>query len=129
VDGEKDMRETLYNYLLFNSSISSWHPPFSASATTKKLYGVIIIGEVMRSPVNRKGAWNDLQIWLYFEKGDFLSLDEAADEIKGLLTDVLLTTGEGRRFHVEYVGMRRDFYDDELRAIAKRIDFTIPCIV
>src|SRR5690625_6908820 len=98
------MRAALYQYLTANcSSIQTWRQPYSADANTPKPYGVIILGEVIKSPVNRMGSFRDLYIWPYFSGPSYLPLDAAVNEIRKLLAGTTLTTAEGDRFTVEWV--------------------------
>lgn len=121
------MRKALYQYLTANcQSVKTWKQPYQADASTPKPYGVILFGERPRSPFNRRGAFQDVTIWVYFAPGSYLPVDAAVKEIKGLLAGKVLTTEDGRDFLVEWDQDGRDFYDDALQALAKRIDFTIP---
>ncbi|HHY47096.1 MAG TPA: hypothetical protein GX506_07350 [Firmicutes bacterium] len=121
------MRKALYEYLTANcQSVKTWKQPYQADASTPKPYGVIVFGERPRSPFNRRGAFQDVTIWVYFDPGSYLPVDAAVKEIKGLLAGKMLTTEDGRDFLIEWNQDGRDFYDDALQALAKRIDFTIP---
>lgn len=120
------MRVALYEYLMNNcESIKSWHQPYTATAKTAKPYGVIVFGEDMNS-VNRQGFFDSLYIWPYFDRGSYLAVDGAIKELKKLLNNTILTTATGSRLEVEYVNVGRDFDDDELKAITRRLEFRIP---
>lgn len=123
------MRTALYQHLTNRcESITAWYQPYTADGETPKPYGVILFGERPRSPFNRRGAFQDLRIWIYIDpqKSSYLTLDAAVAEVKALLSDQLLTTKTGGRFLTEWNQDGRDFYDDDLKALAKYIDFTIP---
>ncbi|NPV80744.1 MAG: hypothetical protein HPY52_10790 [Firmicutes bacterium] len=126
------MRKALYQYLTANcQSVKTWKQPYQADASTPKPYGVILFGERPRSPFNRRGVFQDVTIWVYFQPGSYLLVDAAVAEIKALLsgpngTGKVLTTEDGRDFLIEWNQDGRDFHDDVLQALAKRIDFTIP---
>ena len=131
------MRKALYQYLTANcESITDWYQPFAATADTQKPYGVIVFGENPQNAFNNRTSFQDVSLWIYRAPGSFLSIDEAVVEIKGLFVDKssqnlitgpkLLTTEKGRKFFLEWQQTGRDFYDDDLKAVAKKIDFTIP---
>lgn len=121
------MRTAIYQHLTQNcQSVPAWKQPYQANATTPKPYGVISFQQRSRSPLNRRGAFQDLRIWVYVDPGSFLPLDAAVAEVKALLSDQLLTRKDGGKFLIEGGQIGRDFYDDDLKALAKYIDFTIP---
>lgn len=121
------MRGALYQHLTQNcESVRTWKQPYQADATTPKPYGVISFQPRSRSPFNRRGAFQDLRIWIYVDPGSFLPLDAAVAEVKALLSDRILAKRDGGQFLVEWNQDGRDFYDDDLEALARYIDFTIP---
>lgn len=121
------MRTALYQYLTQNcKSVPTWKQPYQADAMTPKPYGVISFQQRPRNPFNRRGAFQDLRIWVYVDPGSFLPLDAAIAEVKALLSDQILTKKDGGKFLIEWNQDGRDFYDDDLKALAKYIDFTIP---
>lgn len=120
------MRAALYQYLTANcQSIKSWYQPYTATGDTPKPYGVIQFGEDMSS-VNRLGFFDALYIWPYFNPGSFVMVDRAVKELKSLLNRTILTTANGAKFEIEYINTGRDFYDDELKALTRRLEFRIP---
>jgi len=121
------MRGALYQHLTQNcESVRTWKQPYQADATTPKPYGVVSFQPRSRSPFNRRGAFQDLRIWIYVDPGSFLPLDAAVAEVKALLSDRILAKRDGGQFLVEWNQDGRDFYDDDLEALARYIDFTIP---
>lgn len=121
------MRAALYQHLTQNcQSVPTWKQPYQADATTPKPYGVISFQPRSRSSFNRRGAFQDLRIWIYVNPGSFLPLDAAVAEVKALLSDRVLTRKDGGQFLVEWNQDGRDFRDDDLKALAKYVDFTIP---
>ena len=121
------MRAALYQHLTANcSSILSWHQPYTPAAETPKPYGVIVVEDELLSLVNSKGSFVGISIWPYFAKGSFVAVDNAVKEIKSLLKGAVLTTSSGNKFEIEYVGMGRDYYDDELKALTKVLEFRTP---
>lgn len=121
------MRGALYQHLTQNcESVRTWKQPYTADASTPKPYGVIKFDGRPRNPGNRRTSFQDLRIWLYVAPGSFLPLDAATKEVTGLLSERILSTPDGRRFLVEWVYEGHDFYDDELKANCRYIDFTIP---
>lgn len=120
------MRKSIFEYLTENSSIKSWHQPFTATQSTKKPYGVIKMGEEVRDVLNRNGLFRTFSIWVYFNKGSFIPVDEACEEIKHLLSNQILTTENNLNFEVEYEFETQDYYDPELDSNTRRIEFRIP---
>ena len=125
------MRKALYQYLTNNcKSITDWYQPHTAGATTKKPYGVIVFGENPQNAFNRRSSFQDVSLWIYYAPGNFVPVDGAVAEIRGMFVKdggpKLLETDKGRRFFMVWQQTSKDFYDDELKAVAKKIDFTIP---
>ncbi len=121
------MRTALYQHLTANcTTIPTWRQPYTATADTPKPYGVIVIGEVMRSPFNRLGSFRDLYVWPYFGGSSYVPVDAAVTELRALLSDTMLTTAEGNRFAIEFTHEGKDFYDDALKALTRRLEFRIP---
>lgn len=121
------MRKAIHDYLTANCrSVQVWKQPYQATADTPKPFGVVVFGSRVRSPVNSRGAFQDVTVWVYAEPGSYLALDEMVAEIKRLLSNRELATGTGRRFVIEWNQDGRDFYDPMLYALGKAIDFTIP---
>ncbi len=121
------MRATLYKHLTENcKSVRNWLQPHRPVADTPKPYGVLEMGEETPALSNRKGLFQDVSVWLYFEPASYVPVDEAVAEVKRMLHNVVLTTADGRRFMLEWVQTLRDYYDPDLQAIGKRIDFRIP---
>lgn len=123
------MRTAIYQHLTKNcKSVTVWYQPYTADGKTPKPYGVISFGERVKNSFNRRSAFQDVRIWIYVDplNSSYLALDAAVAEVKALLSDQLLTKKDGGRFLIEVVQDGRDFYDDDLKALAKYIDFTIP---
>lgn len=121
------MRAALYRHLTDNcQSVRTWVQPHKADAETPKPYGVIEMGEETRALGNRAGRFQGVSIWLYFAEGSYVPVDEAVDEVKHLLHNVVLTREDGRRFALEWEQTIRDYYDPDLKALGRRIDFRIP---
>lgn len=121
------MRMALYQFLTSHcQTVQTWKQPFTADAKTPKPYGVIQLAEETKAPFNRLGQFQDLYIWLYFPPGSYLPLDAAVAEVKALLGEQTLVTEAGKSFFIDSGRAGRDFYDTELKALAKRVDFTIP---
>jgi hypothetical protein len=147
------MRASLYQYLTDNcTTVSTWKQPYTADASTPKPYGVIKFDGRPRD--TSRTSFQDVRIWIYFEPGSYLSLDAAVQEVTTLLSDQLITkavpadpapveegepdmppaeepveeepTPRAKRFLVEFVYEGQDFFDDELKAICRFIDFRIP---
>lgn len=118
---------SIYQYLSNNSKkIKEWFQVYSADSNTPKPYGVFALNDESRSQVNHKGKFIDLNIWIYFKTGQAHKLDEAMKEINKLLTNQVLTTDTGEEFLIEYVNHLKVFWDEDLEAICRRIDFRIP---
>ncbi len=130
-------RKAIYQHLTINcKSVPDWYQPFTATATTKKPYGVILFGDNPQNAFNRRSSFQDIQLIIYRDPGSFLPVDEAVAEVKGLFVEKdawgrvlgpkLLTMEDGRKFFLEWQHTGRDFHDDELKAIGKIVYFTIP---
>jgi hypothetical protein len=120
------MRTAIYQYLSQNMSHVKWIQPYHATANTPKPYGVIVIGERIRAPLNNRASYLGLTIWLYVEEGSYLPLDNLVKELKNLLDKKILKTVNGNSFMVEWEHDGRDWYDDDLKAATKYIEFIIP---
>lgn len=119
------MREAIYNTLSKQSKkITHWLQPYVASPSTPKPFGVIQFQG--RIPENVVSTFQDFTVWVYFEDGDFIPIDEAVKEIKQILHRRRLLASDGRLFEVKWTMDGRDFYDDALKAFAMNIEFTIP---
>lgn len=148
------MRASLYQYLTNNcTTVPTWKQPYTADASTPKPYGVIKFDGRPRD--TSRTSFQDVRIWIYFEPGSYLSLDAAVQEVTSLLSDQLVTKAvpavpppveeeepgdppieepveeeelapKAKRFLVEFVYEGQDFFDDELKAICRFIDFRIP---
>ena len=125
------MRGAIYAYLMGLSAetgISEWKQPYTADANSKKPYGVIVLGEDIQSVNNNKGAFRSLFIWPYFNPGSFVAVDKATRALKKALHKQILITSQGDSFEIEWVNTGRDFKDDELKTLTKRMEFRIPII-
>jgi len=121
------MRKAIYQYLTNNCQISDWYQPNTATASTSKPYGVIQFAEEVLNPTNRRTSFQDITLWIYRPEGKCDLLDGDVADIRGLFGgERLLTTAGGKRFFLVWQQTSRDFYDEDLKAVAKRIDFTIP---
>lgn len=131
------MRAAIHQYLTANcKSVKTWLPPFEATATTKKPYGVVSFGDNPRNAFNSRTSFQDVTLWLYFVPGAIVALDKAVMEVRRLFRDYnqtgkdigakLLQTADGRRFFMEWQQTSKEFPDDDLKAVCKKIDFTIP---
>ncbi len=119
------MRKAIYDCLQTNCrKVKAWYQPYVATPATKKPFGVVVFAA--RTPATRVGTFQDFTVWLYFEPGDYIPLDEAVQEVKQLLHERRLMADDGRLFEIQWTMDGRDFYDDALKAIAKNIEFTIP---
>lgn len=119
------MRTAIYQYLSQNMSYVTWLQPYRAKAETPKPYGVIVLGERTRAPNNR-ASFRGLTIWLYVEEGSYLPLDDMVEEVKKLLDKTVLKTKKNNRFMIEWELDSRDWYDDDLKATTRYIEFIIP---
>lgn len=123
------MRKAIYQYLTANcTTIPTWTQPYMADKDTPKPYGVIILGEILPAVGNTRGAYRSLYIWPYVAGSSYLVLDAAVKEITRLLSGVTLTTDAGNRFTIEWVNEGRDFRDDDLDALTRRLEFRIPIL-
>jgi len=123
------MRAALYQYLTAKcQSITVWRQPYTATKDTPKPYGVIVIGEVMRSPVNRLGSFREIYVWPYFGGSSYVPVDGAVQEIRNLLDGKTLTKSDGRKFALEWANEGRDYRDPDLEALTRRIDFRVPLV-
>lgn len=121
------MRAAVFQHLKHNcESIKAWKQPYVANRDTPKPYGVIVFDTQTPDAFNRRGAFQAFTVWVYDNTGSYLALDAAINEIKNLLNEAKLTTAKGERFIVEWTGDGKDFFDDELDALAKFSEFKIP---
>lgn len=123
------MRAAIYEYLKTNClSVKTWMQPYTPNATTPKPYGVIVMGDIIRDPFNRRASYQEVTVWPYFGGNSYVAVDKAVREIRSLLSDRTLTTKEGHRFTVEWIDVGRDFYDDDLKALTRRLEFRVPLV-
>jgi len=133
------LREILHGYLTDNCTcIEQWYQPFfswdgAAQALgvddigdLPKPYGVIVINPDRGTNIDIARR-HVIEIWPYFEPGNFMPLDEAVLEIRKILTGSL--TYDSRNFHVSFEGTGRDYHDENLRAITRTIDFSLPFLI
>ena len=124
------MRATIHKYLADKcQTVHTWlqpHRPHKIDPKNPQPWGVIEIGEETPAPFNRAGRFQSISVWLYFPEGSFVPVDAAVDEVKRLLHNAELTGTNGRRFALEWDQTMRDYYDPDLQAVGKRIDFRIP---
>lgn len=121
------MRKAIYQYLTANcKTIPRWSQPYMDAPP--KPYGVIVLGEQLPAVGNTRGAYRSLYIWPYVDGESFLVLDDAVKEITKLLSGVTLATDAGNRFSVEWVNEGRDFFDNDLKALTRRVEFRIPIL-
>lgn len=130
------MRAAIHQHLANCKSVKTWLPPFQAAATTPKPYGVVSFGENPQNAFNGRTSFQDVTLWLYFVPGAIVVLDEAVVEVRKLFREYdqagkdmgpkLIQTADGRRFFMEWQQTSRDIYDDDLKAVCKKIEFTIP---
>lgn len=123
------MWQAIYQHLSNKSKkINEWFQVYSADDKTSKPYGVFALNNESNSKINHKGKFTELNIWLYFEKGQAHKLDKAMKEVKKLLSNQVLTTDLDEELLIEYVNHLKVFWDEDLKAICRRIDFRIPGI-
>lgn len=128
------MRAALYQYLTTHcQAVKVWQQPYTATKDTPKPYGVIVIGERIRSLDNSRGSFRELYVWPYFGGSSFVPLDGAVREITRLLDGVTLITAAtppatGKRFTVEWADEGRDYRDPDLEALTRRITFRVPLV-
>lgn len=118
------MRTAIQRALVANSTvITSWKQAYEPGPTTPKPYGVILMaGQV---PANsRAGALQTVEVWLYAE--DVATLDAASIEIRRILDGQTLITTAGDKFVPQWASDGRDFWDDDLKAKTRQIDFLVP---
>ncbi len=129
------MRKAIYDFLklpdtIQQTGITSWYGgPYLATKSSAKPYGVLVVGEELRSVENDRGLFKEVQIWPYFAKGSFITLDGTVLALRNLLHGKQFTTASGVVFVLEYIYTGRDFHDEELDAFTKRVDFRVPLIV
>lgn len=145
------LRETLFDCLTEHcTSITRWYQPFFVWAdaaevlgvddlgSLPKPYGVIVLGSD-RGGLVSIGRHQTFEVWPYFEPGDFLPLDEAVSEIRRLLSGEIVIGDEydgygeydeydGYRIRCIYEGVGRDYYDTDLRAVTRTINFRTPFV-
>ena len=134
------LRQLLFDYLGDECDvIENWYQPFfnwrdaakalgvETLAEIEKPYGVIKIGEEAEAGTTF-GYTTPVEIWPYFTPGNFLEVDKAHVEIGEALANKTIKVN-GRTIDVSYMGTASDYYDDELKAITRRMDFAVPSVV
>lgn len=124
----KELRLALYDVLTEESSIKNWWQPFLATDRTEKPYGVITFGPVIRVPSGPRFRSRLMHVWIYVEKEDFTVLDDYVEEITELLTDRIVQVDSGNHYLLEWEHEGQDFFDPELNALTRRLDFRIPLV-
>jgi len=142
-EGKRPFRGVLYNFLNNEcTTIERWHQPFFDWADAADLLGVPTIGElpkpygvILMDDEEQSGSLNigyfqGIEIWPYFEPGNYLPVDKAQSELVRLLNRKLITVndydGNPQVYKLEYLGSGRDYHDTELRAITRRLEFRTP---
>jgi len=124
----KELRLALYDVLTEESSIKNWWQPFLATDRTEKPYGVITFGPVIRVPSGPRFRSRLMHVWIYVEKEDFTVLDDYVEEITELLTDRIVQVDSGNHYLLEWEHEGQDFFDPELNALTRRLDFRVPLV-
>lgn len=127
-----EIRACLYTYLTANSVVTDWYQPFVNDDTLSKPYGVIVVGEQLRSVNNRLGGFRNVEIWPYVRSGSFIALDNIVNNIRSSLErdekgcERVFETASKYHFVLEWVHEGRDFYDPDLKALTRKLDYRIP---
>lgn len=95
---------------------------FMAGPEVEKPYVVVSLGGDAGTNI-RYGFDLPVLIWPYVEKTKFGAVDALADKIRAALLGRDLVTKDGFVFRLRYVGSGEDFYDDEWKALTRRLDF------
>lgn len=108
------MRQKIFSALATCQIITTWASPGLVDKNTPKPFGIVVFEDEMQSVENSAGHFQTFTVWPYMEKGSFVDLDEAVEEIRAKLSGY------------EYEGTGKDFTDDDLEAITKVMQFRIP---
>lgn len=142
-EGKRPFRGVLYNFLGEEcETITNWYQPFFDWEDAAKIlgvptigelpkpYGVILLDDEEQSANLDVGFFQGIEVWPYFEPGNFIPVDRAQSEIIKLFHKKLVTVedydGAEQTYLLEYVGSGRDYHDTDLRAITRRLDFRTP---
>jgi len=98
------------------------YQPSMAGPATQKPYAVVKRGGDVPTKMTH-GFEIPFQIWLYSDVTSHTVLDALQGKVIKLLMRKDLTTANGQVFSLEYEGGSEDFYDDELKALTRRVDF------
>lgn len=124
-----DLREGVYDHLV--STITDvggrvfWEYTTPAD-TEKPLLEMAFVGDLpsINSPL---GMFIQLEILVFGEEGDILSLDPIADSVVSNLHNTNVTTPKGRVIRPEYKrDSRFDWWNETLKANIIRLKFWIP---
>ncbi len=64
-----------------------------------------------------------VEVWLYADQTNQTVLDELAAAAINALLRVDLSTSDGQIFSLEYDGCSEDLYDEDWKALTRRLDF------
>lgn len=99
------------------------YEPFMAGPTTAKPYIVLKAGGENDSKM-RYGFDVPFEVWMYVDRTSQVVLDELGDKIINVLNRKETKTATGYVFSLAYDGCSEDFYDEDWKALTRRLDFS-----
>jgi hypothetical protein len=111
-----------------NATTMTVYQPFMASNTTTKPFAVVKYADEVADLNNRRAKNMAVQVWVYAKKDSYLNLDTLVGQVITALDEVALTNSDSPpgTFSMRWTNTTPDFFDDDLEAICKRVDFVIP---
>lgn len=98
------------------------YQPYMAGAKQPKPYLVVKCGG--ESPSNMTVGYEvPFEVWMYIERTDFNELDALANSVINALNGKDLVTEDQQVFALRYRGASTDFYDEDWKALTRRLDF------
>lgn len=118
------MRKAIRNRLLdkITSVGERVYEPHMAGPQVDKPYIVIKFGGSV--PTNMRYGFNlPIEVWLYVDRTSFGGLDAMERLVVNSLVNVDLKTTDSQVFSLLYTGSSPDYYDDDWKALTRRLSF------
>lgn len=98
------------------------YEPFVPGPSTEKPYFVVKrAGDV---PTRMKYGFEvPFEVWLYCDRTSLSELDSLQSKVVKSLNRVDLQTAGGQTFALEFRGASEDYYDEDWKALTRRLDF------
>jgi hypothetical protein len=126
-------RKAIKDLLTANTDIKNWSAPYQDNYGTIRPMGVIVMGDEARNLSNTR--FRGMTVHVYGGQG-YDDLDGLVNQVIMAFTDYdasgrrlgpkIIANADGPHFVVEWTSTGRDWYDPDIEAPTKSIEFVIP---